>query len=174
MRCPLYRIVSVPQLTVCTIGSKNVLVFLKLYLTLLFKKISSIKLGFKSFIVLNISVICNYTFFWCIVTDLSFSNKDSKLEAYSLYAIRKALSCSLLILLFIFLLRNIHTKGQYWNWLVTNALINSLNLSVPRYVDMRDKANSLFPTFLQILLTCFSKLRFESIQTLKVSLLVNY
>ena len=30
---------------------------------------------------------------------------------------------------------------------------------------MRDKANSLLAAFLQILLTCFSKLRFESINT---------
>ena len=48
-----------------------------------------------------------------------------------------------------------------------NALIKSLNSSVPRYVDMRDKANSLLPAFLQILLICFSKLRFESINTPK-------
>ena len=53
------------------------------------------------------------------------------------------------ILLFIFLLWNIHTKGKYWNWLVTTALINSLNLSIPRYVDMRDKANNLFPAYLE-------------------------
>ena len=32
---------------------------------------------------------------------------------------------------------------------------------------MRDKANSLLAAFLQILLTCFSKLRFESINTPK-------
>ena len=50
---------------------------------------------------------------------------------------------------------------------ITNARIKSLNLSVPRYVDMRDKANSLLAAFLQILLTCFSKLRFESINTPK-------
>ena len=44
---------------------------------------------------------------------------------------------------------NIHTKGQYWNWLITNAFINCLNLSVPIYADIRDKVNSLLPAFLQ-------------------------
>ena len=72
---------------------------------------------------------------------------------------------SIYLVIHMFLLWNIHTKGQYWNWLVTNALIKSLNLSVPRYVDMRDMANSLLPAFSQMLRLCFSKLRFESINT---------
>ena len=109
-------------------------------------------MGFRLFIVLNISVISSCRFFSCIVTDLSFSNKVAKLEQKSLYAILRALSCSLLILLFIFLLWNIQTNGQYWNWLVTNALIKSLNLSVPRYADIRDKANSLLPAVWQRLI----------------------
>ena len=87
------------------------------------------------------------------------------MEVQSLYAIHKALSWSLLILLLIFLLWNIHTKGKYWNWLVTYAFIKCLNSLVPRYADIRDKANSLLPAFLHILLTCFSKLRFALIKT---------
>ena len=38
------------------------------------------ELGLKLFVVLNISVISNCTFSWCIVTDLSVSNNDTKLE----------------------------------------------------------------------------------------------
>ena len=37
-----------------------------------------------------------------------------------------------------------YTKGQYLNCLVTNSFIKSLNLSVPRGVDICDKANSLY------------------------------
>ena len=58
-------------------------------------------------------------------------------------------------------------------WLVTNDFIKSLNLSVPRHADIRDQANSLLPAFLQILLTCFSKLRIASIKTPNISPLVN-
>ena len=36
---------------------------------------------------------------------------------------------------------------QCWNRPVTNALIKSLDLSVPKYADIRDKANSLFSDF---------------------------
>ena len=145
------------------------MVFLKLYVALLAKKMSSIKLGsVKSFVGLNISVISNCTFFGVL----------SQIYLFLMMIQSWKYGCSLyvqFVRLFhavywscysLFLLWNIHTKGQYWNWLVTIALIkSSLKLSVARYVDMPYKANSLLPAFLQVLLTCFSKLRFAAIKT---------
>ena len=71
---------SDPKFTVVILGITNSLLILRLYIFSRSLKISLIKRGFILFCVLNISVIRVCKFFVWIVTDLSLSNKMSKLE----------------------------------------------------------------------------------------------
>jgi len=116
------EIVSVPNLTVLTLGYLSETPLLRLWLFSDNSKILLIKLGEKPFKYLKISVARRCKFIWWIVTWLSFLSISSKVKLQSEYVILRAHSWILFILLLSVREWNIHIKEQYWNWDIINAL----------------------------------------------------
>ena len=69
--------------------------------------------GESPYCTLYVSVARVLLFLWCIVTESSLSRKSCKDDDLSLYAILNALSCKRVILLLLFRLWDVQTKGQY-------------------------------------------------------------
>ena len=121
-------------------------------------------LGERLFFTLNISVTSVCKFLWWLVKNMSNSSSSSNVDLKSLYAKRKALSCSLFILLLRVLLWNIHIRGQYSNCDSMKAFITVLNLSVLKKCEILESACNLRLTFLHILDICSSKSSLLSIE----------
>ena len=87
---PKYLMLSKPKLTLLNLGIIKSLIFLKLLLPCsLIEKLSYIISGEVSQYILKISVASTCKFFWCIETDLSFSDSSSKDVCLSLQIIRR-------------------------------------------------------------------------------------
>ena len=112
--------VSVPFKTVWTFSAWNGLLFLKLYWSSLIGKIDLTKDGERSLYVLYFSVASFCKFRWWILKELSLRKSSSKDKLWSLYTMRRPLSCNLFIRLFKVRLWNIHT----YKWAVAKLRFN--------------------------------------------------
>ena len=113
--------------------------------------------------ILFISVASTWRFLWWTETDLSLERSSSNDKKWSLQTILSALSWSLFILWFIYLLWNIQISGQYANCEKTNAFMILLSFFWGMYLDILAKACKFWLTFWTTFKRWFSNVNLWSI-----------
>ena len=118
-------------------------------------------------------IVENWTFLLCMVVELSISRSSINEDVWSWKIILNALSRSLSIRLFNFLIWNILTNGQQPNSEAIKAFIVILRLRMLMNCEILDKTYNFLLTRLQIFVTWVSKssLLFKFIPNSLLSLL---